>query len=143
MHFRYKYQKVNSGKFDRTRSTYGPPGIPRLYHYSMSRKDTCLDAFNSPLDSLDAGGDFELSSPPMKGCYSDDHRRASTKSKHPSEVISRGSISRRFTTLLSSDGWTSAKFPLQPDHKTESNFFNFGEAIITRREYHGFKGGEV
>ena len=143
MQFTYKYQKMNSGKFDRARSTYGPPGIPRLYHYSMSRTDTCLGVFNPPLNSFDAGGNFELSSPPMKSCYSYDHRRAPAKSRHPSEIISRGSISRRFTTVLSSDGWTLTNFPLQPDHKTESNFFNFGEAIITKREYHGFKGGEV
>jgi len=143
MQFTYKYQKMNSGKFDRTRSTYGPPGIPRLYRYSKSRTDTYLDTFNPPLNSLDAGGDLELSSPQMKGCYPYDHRQAPDKSRHPSEIIFRGSISRRFTTVLSSDGWTLTNFPLQPDHKIESNFFNFGQAIITKREYHGLKGGEV
>ena len=143
MQFKYKYKKINSGKLDRARSIYGPPGVPRLYHYAKSLKDTCLHAINPPQNTSDAGGALELSSPLMKGCYSYDFRRASAKSRHPSEIISRGSISRRFTTVLSSDGWTLTNFPLQPDHKTESNFFNFGEAIITKREYHGFKGGEV
>ena len=143
MQFRYKYQKMNSGKFDRARSTYGPPGIPRLYHYSKSRTDTCLDTFNPPLNSLDAGGDLELSSPQMKGCYPYDHRQAPDKSRHPSEIIFRGSISRRFTTVLCSDSWALTSFPLQSDHKTESNLFNFVEVIITRREYCRHEGGEV
>ena len=143
MQFTYKYQKMNSGKFDRARSTYGPPGIPRLYHYSMSRKDTCLGVFNPPLNSFDAGGNFELSSPPMKSCYSYDHRRAPAKSRHPIEIISCGSISRRFTTVLCSDSRALTSFPLQSDHKTESNLFNFVEVIITRREYCRHEGGEV
>ena len=143
MQFTYKYQKMNSGKFDRTRSTYGPPDIPRLYRYSKSRTDTYLDTFNPPLNSLDAGGDIELNSPPMKGCYPYDHRRASAKLRHPIEIIFRGSISRRFTTVLCSDSWTLTSFPLQPDHKMESNLFNFGEVITTRREYRRHEGGEV
>ena len=143
MQFTYKYQKMNSGKFDRTRSTYGPPDIPRLYRYSKSRTDTYLDTFNPPLNSLDAGGDIELSSPPMIGFYSYDHRRDSAKSGCPAEIISRGSSSRKFTTVLCSDSWTLTSFPLQPDYKTESNLFNFGEAITTRREYLGLEGGEV
>jgi len=143
MQFKYKYKKINSGKLDRARSTYSPPGAPRLYHYAKSRKDTCLQAINPPLNSLDAGGALELSSPPMIGFYSYDHRRDSAKSGCPAEIISRGSSSRKFTTVLCSDSWTLTSFPLQPDYKTESNLFNFGEAITTRREYLGLEGGEV
>ena len=139
----FKYKKLNSGRIDRARSTYSPPGAPRLYHYTKSRKDTYLHAINPPLNSLDAGGALELSSPPMKGCYSYDHRRDSAKSRCPEEIISRGSSSRGFTTVLCSDSWTLTSFPLQPDHKMESNLFNFGEVITTRREYRRHEGGEV
>ena len=139
----FKYKKLNSGRIDRARSTYSPPGAPRLYHYTKSRKDTYLHAINPPLNSLDAGGALELSSPPMIGFYSYDHRRDSAKSRCPEEIISRGSSSRGFTTVLCSDSWTLTSFPLQPDHKTESNLFSFGEAITTRREYRGLEGGEV
>ena len=138
-----KYKKLNSGRIDRARSTYSPPGAPRLYHYTKSRKDTYLHAINPPLNSLDAGGALELSSPPMIGFYSYDHRRDSAKSGCPAEIISRGSSSRKFTTVLCSDSWTLTSFPLQPDHKMESNLFNFGEVITTRREYRRHEGGEV
>ncbi|MDA9119691.1 hypothetical protein N9J83_06070 [Opitutales bacterium] len=56
MQFKYKYKKINSGRLDRARSIYGPPGVPRLYHYAKSLKDTCLHAINPPQNSSDAGG---------------------------------------------------------------------------------------
>ena len=139
----YKYKNLNRGKFDRGRSTYEPPGVTRIYHYAKSRLDSCPHVIDPPLNSLDSGGDVELSSSSITDCYSYDHQHASTKLGRPRELVSRASSSRKFTTVLCPNCLNLSCFPLPPNDKSELNQLNYGEVIITRREHHWHEGGDV
>lgn len=134
---------MNSGKFDRARSTYGPPGVPRLFRYAKTRKLTGLHAIAPPPNSLDSGGVDELSSPFTTDCYSNDNQHAPAKRSRSGELVSRASSSRKFTTVLCPNGLNLSCFPLQPNDKSELNQLNYGEVIITRREHHWHEGGDV
>ena len=139
----YKYKSLNRDKFDRGRSTYGPPGVTRIYHYAKSRMDSCPLVIDPPLNSLDLGGGVELSSSSITDCYSYDHQHASAKPNRAGDLVSRISISRKFTTGLCSAGWTINSPSLQPTNKKDLNQFNYCEFIITRRENHVLEGGTV
>ena len=141
MQLKYKYKKLNSGKFDLDGSINGPPGTPRIYHYAKSRKDTCQYVKYPPLNSLDSGGDLGLCSSSITCCHSYDYRRSSSNSRCSGEIIYREPNSRKFTTVVCSTGSNLRSFPLQSNQEANFNHFNYGEVIITRRKYHRNEGG--
>ena len=139
----YKYKKLNRGKLDRGGSSYGPPGVTKLYQYAMSRMDNCPYVIDPPLNSLDSGGVVQLGNSSITVCYSCDLQDASVKQSRPVELVSRVSSSRKFSTGICSAGWTLSSLSLQPSHKKDFNQFNYCEVITKSRKNHVFEGGVV